>query len=85
MTNKLFLTKKVYDAFNETINNGRESVLPGDIVQNFREKNEPVGIWLVMRELTRLEEIDLVQFDQETATWTPGPEKNFFEVIRDLK
>ncbi|MXX95270.1 MAG: hypothetical protein F4039_07060 [Gammaproteobacteria bacterium] len=85
MTNQLFLTKKVYDAFNETINNGRKSVLPGDIVQNFREKNEPVGIWLVMRELTRLEELDLVQFDQETATWTLGQEKDFFEVIRNLK
>lgn len=85
MTNQFFLTKKVYDAFNETINNGRESVLPGDIVESFREKNEPVGIWLVMRELTRLEELDLVQFDQETATWTLGQDKDFFEVIRNLK
>ena len=38
-----------------------------------------------MRELTRLEELDLVRFDQETATWTLGQEKDFFEVIRNLK
>ena len=62
-------TKLIFDAFVKVSGAGAKAILPGDLVQYMREQNDPMGIWKIVGELNTLNELGLIQFDEESATW----------------
>ena len=62
-------TKLIFDAFVRVSREGVEAILPGDLVQYMREQNDPMGIWKITSELNKLNELRLIRFDEESATW----------------
>ena len=62
-------TKIIFDAFVEVSCTGTRAVRPGDLVQYMREQNDPMGIWKIIGELNKLNELGLIRFEEESATW----------------
>lgn len=69
MGEALRFTKNIFDAFVAVSSEGASAVLPGDLVQHMREQNDPMGIWKIVGELNKLNELGLIRFDEESATW----------------
>ncbi|MXW06743.1 MAG: hypothetical protein F4Z87_01175 [Gammaproteobacteria bacterium] len=69
MGEALRITKTIYDAFVAVSDEGNSAVRPGDLVQHMRDQNDPMGIWKIIGELNTLNELGLIRFDEETATW----------------
>lgn len=68
------LTRTIYEAFTAVDDSGRTSIRPGDVIDYLRERNQPLGIWLVNSEFVRLSEMGLIELDDANATWhlVPG-------------
>ena len=64
------LTRTIYDAFCEVASMGDGEVSVSDIVQYMREHDNPMGIWNVMGELSKLRQMQLVELNEESANWT---------------
>lgn len=62
-------TKIIFDAFVLVSCEGTHAVRPGDLVQYMREQNDPMGIWKIIGELNKLNELGLIRFEEESATW----------------
>lgn len=48
---------------------GRCAFRPGDIVDRLRERNQPMGVWEVRGELSKLESDGMIQNDPKTGLW----------------
>ncbi len=62
-------TKIIFDAFVEVSCTGTRAVRPGDLVQYMREQNDPMGIWKIIGELNKLNDLGLIRLEEESATW----------------
>ncbi len=69
MGEALRITKIIFDSFVAVSDEGATAVLPGDLVQHMREQNDPMGIWKIIGELNTLNELGLIRFDEESASW----------------
>ena len=74
-------TRIVYDAFREVVTNGKLFVRPGDVIEHLREKDLPLGIWMVTGEFTRLRALGLISLDKDTAQWRLESAKEFDDVV----
>ena len=77
-------TRIVYDAFCEVAANGKELIRPGDVIEYLREKDQPLGIWYINGEFTRLTALGLISLDKATAQWRLEPSKEFDEVVSSV-
>ena len=59
----------MYAVIKELFAEGKSSVLPGDVIAVMRERNAPIGTWLMRAEFTALEEQDLIRCDADTSDW----------------
>lgn len=48
---------------------GRAEFRPGDLCALLRERNQPLGAWLVRRELSTLEAQGLIAMDPASGLW----------------
>ena len=77
-------TRMIYDAFVAVVDTGREEIRPGHVVQFMREKNNPLGIWNVTGEFTKLEQLGVIELDKDSATWRLIRSVNFDEALEKL-
>lgn len=63
------LTRMIYDAFVAVVETGQEEIRPGHVVQYMREHNNPLGIWNVNGEFSKLRNMGVIELDEDTATW----------------
>lgn len=64
------MTRMIYDALVSLAESDKELIFPGDITGYLRSRNYPVDIWYVNGELFRLEQLDVVRFDNDTGSWS---------------
>ena len=62
-------TEIVYGIVRELVENGREAFRPGDVCSALRERNQPMGAWLVRGEFHILEREALIELEPETGVW----------------
>jgi len=62
-------TETVYEILRELADGGRAVFRPGDVCAVLRERNQPLGAWLVRGEFHILEEESLIEPFPEDATW----------------
>lgn len=67
------LTRTIYDAVVAVVNSGIDTIRPGHVVQYMRERNNPVGIWNVNGEFSKLRRMGVIELDEGTATWRLVP------------
>ena len=63
------MTRMIYDAFVAVVETGNEEIRPGHVVQYMREQNNPLGIWNVNGEFSKLRKMGVIELDEDTATW----------------
>ena len=78
-------TRIVYDAFVETVSNGRSSVRPGDVIELLRSRNLPMSIWYVLGQFSTLEYMKLIAFDEDSATWKQIKGITFDEAVAECE
>ena len=63
------MTRMIYDAFVAVVETGKEEIRPGHVVQYMRDRNNPLGIWNVYGEFSKLRSMGVIELDEDTATW----------------
>ena len=53
----------------ELAGSGRQTFRPGDVCSALRERNQPMGAWLVRGEFHKLEAQGLIALDPATGAW----------------
>ena len=53
----------------ELTESGRRTFRPGDVCSVLRERNQPMGAWLVRGEFHKLEAQGLIALDPATGAW----------------
>lgn len=53
----------------ELADSGRRTFRPGDVCSVLRERNQPMGAWLVRGEFHKLEAQGLITLDPATGDW----------------
>ena len=62
-------TETVYKILRELVGGGRPVFRPGDVCSILRERNQPMGAWLVRGEFHILERESLIEPIPETGDW----------------
>ena len=62
-------TETLYALICELTEAGRTEFRPGDLCALLRERNQPLGAWLVRREFTTLEAQGLIVIDPASGLW----------------
>jgi len=62
-------TETVYGVLRELAEGGRPVFRPGDVCSVMRERNQPMGAWLVRGEFHVLEQESLIEPIPETGDW----------------
>ena len=62
-------TEIVYGIVRELAGNGGRAFRPGDVCSLLRERNQPMGAWLVRGEFHILAEQALIELDPESGDW----------------
>jgi hypothetical protein len=62
-------TEAVYAVIKELFADDKSSVLPGDVADIMRERDAPIGTWLIRAEFTTLEQQGLIRCDADTSDW----------------
>ncbi len=62
-------TEIVYGIVRELAGDGGQAFRPGDVCSLLRERNQPMGAWLVRGEFHILAEQALIELDPETGDW----------------
>ena len=55
---------------------GRREFRPGDVVEELRRQNQPMGTWEVRGELSILQAEGTVALNPETAVWQLTPQRS---------
>lgn len=62
-------TEIVFGIVRELAGNGGQTFGPGDVCSVLRERNQPMGAWLVRGEFHILEQETLIELNPETGDW----------------
>ena len=62
-------TETVYAILRELVEGGCSLFRPGDVCSVLRERNQPMGAWLVRGEFHVLEQESLIELIPETGDW----------------
>ena len=62
-------TETVYGIVLELAENGQPLFRPGDVCSVLRQRNQPMGAWLVRGEFHVLQEQALIELNPETGDW----------------
>ena len=62
-------TETLYALICELTETGQTEFRPGDLCALLRERNQPLGAWLVRRELSTLEAQGLIAIDPASSLW----------------
>lgn len=62
-------TDLVLSVIEKLVAEGRTEFRPGDVVEQLRAQNQPMGSWEVRGELSKLEAEGAVQVDADSACW----------------
>ena len=62
-------TETVYGIVRELVEGGKSVFRPGDVCSVLRERNRPMGAWLVRGEFSVLEQESLIEPIPETGDW----------------
>ncbi len=62
-------TETVYAILRELVEGGRSVFRPGDVCSVLRERNQPMGAWLVRGEFHVLARESLIELNPETGDW----------------
>ncbi len=62
-------TETLYGLICEVVQAGQSEFRPGDICSLLRERNQPLGAWMVRREFSALEALGLIAIDPATGFW----------------
>lgn len=62
-------TETLYGLICELVEGGQTEFRPGDLCSLLRERNQPLGAWLVRREFSALEGLGLISIDPATGFW----------------
>lgn len=62
-------TEMVFGIVQELAENGQSHFRPGDVCSALRERNQPLGAWLVRGEFHILEQEALIELEPETGSW----------------
>ena len=62
-------TETLFELICELVSSGQEEFQPGDLCSLLRERNQPMGAWMVRRELSNLEAQGLIAVDAATGLW----------------
>ena len=62
-------TETVFDLICELVASGPAEFRPGDICSLLRERDQPMGAWMVRNEFSRLEDEGLVTMDPASGAW----------------
>ena len=62
-------TETLFDLICELVASGQAEFGPGDICTLLRERNQPMGAWMVRREFSNLEDAGLIAVDPASGAW----------------
>ena len=62
-------TETVFDLICELVAAGQAEFGPGDICSLLRERNQPMGAWMVRHELSKLEDEGLIAVYPASGAW----------------
>ena len=62
-------TETLFDLICELAASGQAEFRPGDLCALLRERNQPMGAWMVRRELSKLEADGLIAIDPASGAW----------------
>ena len=62
-------TETLFDLICELTASGQAEFRPGDLCALLRERNQPMGAWMVRREFSKLEEEGLIAADPASGAW----------------
>ena len=59
----------LHDLICELVEGGQAEFRPGDLCDLLRQRNQPLGAWLVRREFSTLETLGLIAIDPVSGLW----------------
>ena len=62
-------TEILFGLICELDGNGQAEFRPGDLCALLRERNQPMGAWMVRREFSKLEDEGLIAIDPASGAW----------------
>ncbi|MXW50946.1 MAG: hypothetical protein F4X81_08990 [Gammaproteobacteria bacterium] len=62
-------TETIFDLICELVASGQAEFRPGDICTLLRERNQPMGTWMVRREFSKLADEGLIAVDPASGAW----------------
>ena len=62
-------TETVFDLICELVASEQAEFRPGDICSLLRDRNQPMGAWMVRREFSKLEDEGLIAVDPASGAW----------------
>ncbi|MDD9964398.1 MAG: hypothetical protein F4048_14775 [Gammaproteobacteria bacterium] len=62
-------TEAIFDLICELVASGQAECRPGDICTLLRERNQPMGTWMVRREFSKLADEGLIAVDPASGAW----------------
>jgi hypothetical protein len=62
-------TEEVFAVIQELVANGKTTLRPGDVNAALRERNSPMGTWVVRAEFSHLESLGRITCDPQTGDW----------------
>ncbi len=62
-------TETLFALICELVEAGREEFLPGDLSALLQQRNQPMGTWMVRREFSILESLELIVMDPASGIW----------------
>ncbi len=62
-------TETLFDLICELAASGQAEFRPGDLCTILRDRNQPMGAWMVRREFSKLEVEGLITFDPASGAW----------------
>ena len=62
-------TEMVYDVITDLLSEDRTSIRPGDVCDELRSRNTPIGTWQVRAEFSQLEAQGRLVCDAATGDW----------------
>lgn len=75
----------MHEALIAVTQTGRKRIRPGDLAEYMRKQDLPMGSWAIIGELNRLADLGLATLDEDTATWSLVPGKDFGELLEVLR
>jgi hypothetical protein len=68
--------KVVLSVIEKLLADGRAEFRPGDIAAYLRERNQPMGVWEIRRELSALEADGVIENDADSGAWRAAAERS---------